>query len=114
VKTKEWLKHHSGYRAEHRKRHPEYAARDNARRKERHRLAHVARADIQDSIRVEAQILKRFSSSSKPPPRAGIQDSIWPQVVRLSVFSARFAPRLRRRYRRLDRPREGVTLSSAP
>ena len=114
VKTKEWLKRHAGYRSEYRKQHPEYTVADNARRKERHRLARDACADIQDSIRLQAPVLKRFRSYLKSPPPAGIQDSIWPEVVRLSVFSARFGGRLRRRYTRLDRSAHTAPLPSLP
>jgi hypothetical protein len=114
VKTKQWLDRHPGYRAEHRKLHPEYAAADNAGRKERRRLARAACAGIQDSIRLQAPVLKRFRSYLKPPPPAGIQDSIWPEVVRLSIFSARFGAKLRRRYTRLDRAAKAVALPSSP
>lgn len=114
VKTKEWLNRHAGYRAEYRKQRPEYVAADNAGRKERHRLARDADADIQDSIRLQPPVLKRFRYYLKPPPPAGIQDSILPEVVKLSIFSVSYGARLRRRYTRLDRSGSAASLPSSP
>ena len=114
VKTKQWLNRHPGYRARHRKQHPQYAAADNAGRKERRRLALAACAGIQDSIRLEPQVLKGFRSYQKSPSPAGMQDSIWPEVVKLSIFSTRFGATLRRRYTRLDRLAKTVALPSPP
>jgi hypothetical protein len=114
VKTKEWLKRHAGYRAEYRKQHPEYVAADNAERKERHRLARDAGADMQDAIRLQSPVLKRVRPYLKTPPPAGIQDSILPEVVMLSIFSVSFGARLRRRHARLDRSGSTASLPSLP
>jgi hypothetical protein len=101
-KLKHWHAGHPGYLAEYRQKHPEIAARDNALRKQRHDLGRKARADIQDSIGLQALILKRLEPILARPPNADIQDSFWPNVVVASVFSSRFATRLLRRYTRLD------------
>ena len=98
--TKRWLEAHPGYLAEYRRRRPEKVERDAIRRQQGHRLAKEARADIQHSISLQAPVLKALT-----PTLAGadIQHSIWPQVVSVSIFSTRYAARLRRRYTTLDR-----------
>jgi hypothetical protein len=111
-KVKQWLDDHPGYLADYRRRHPDRVQRDNVRRKVRHQLDREARADMQDSIVLQAPISKQLRSLLVRPPNADIQDSIWPQVVLTSIFSSRFVSRLRRRYTRLDRLGKAPSLSS--
>ena len=61
-KLKPWHAAHPGYLAEYRRKHPEKTARDNGLRKERHELARKGLADIQDSIRLQAPVVKRLES----------------------------------------------------
>jgi hypothetical protein len=99
--TKIWLEQHSSYLAEYRRQHPEGVGRDNERRKIRRERAAETRADIQDSISLQPAVRKALTPYFIEPPSADIQDSIWPQIIMVSVFSANY---LQRRYTRLDSP----------
>ncbi len=100
--TKTWLEEHPGYQRQYRGRRPEAACKDNLLRKKRHEIAQKARADIQDSISLQEAVSKRLTPDLFPGAPADIQDSIWPQVVMVSIFSASFGSWLQRRYTRLD------------
>lgn len=111
--TKKWLEAHPGYLAEYRQKHPEKAACDAVQRKQRHRLAKEARADIQDAKSLQEPILKQLAPNLAPVARADIQDAIWPEIVLAAVFGARFAARHQRRYTRRDRPPDEPEVPSA-
>jgi hypothetical protein len=98
--TRAWLAEHPGYLSGWRESNPERVARDNERRRERRQIASETRADIQDSISLEASVRKALGPFLGAAPSADIQDSIWPQIITASLFSARYA---QRRHTRLDR-----------
>jgi len=112
-KVKRWLEAHPRYLAEYRRANPQRVRRDHEQRKERHRLAQKAHADMQDSISLQSKILQRLTPYLAAAPNADIQNSLWPQVVVISIFSSRFAQELSRRYTRLDRPAGPPPLPSA-
>jgi hypothetical protein len=113
-KLKPWHTAHPGYLAEYRRTNPEKTIRDNALRKERHELARKGLADIQDSIALQAPVVKRLEPLLAGGASADIQDSLLADVVVASIFSSRFAPRLRRRYTRLDGLRKPPPVRSLP
>lgn len=88
--TKLWLREHPGYLAQYRRQNPERVARDNERRKIRRKVATQTRADIQDSISAQPAVSKALAPYLAERPSADIQDSIWPQVIMASIFSAHF------------------------
>ena len=88
--TERWLDEHPGYLAQYRRQNPERVARDNRRRKIRREVATQTRADIQDSISAQPTVAKALAPYLAERPSADIQDSIWPQVIMTSIFSARF------------------------
>ena len=100
--TKTWLQEHAGYQRDYRRNRPETARRDNLLRQKRREIAEKACAAIQDSISLQGAVLKRLTPDLFPPAPAAIQDSIWPQVIMVSIFSSRFSSELQRRYTRLD------------
>lgn len=99
-KTKRWLQEHPGYFAEYRRRNPEKVGLDNEQRRIRRQRAQQTRADMQDSMALEPSVTKALGTHLPVLPNADIQDSIQPQVVISSLFSAHY---LWRRYARLDR-----------
>jgi hypothetical protein len=105
--TKRWLQEHPGYLADYRRRNPARVARDNERRKSRHQEAQQAAADIQDSISLQPHVIKKLTPHLAATGNADIQDSIWSQIIAVSIFSAHY---VQRRYTRLDRlnPRPDV------
>jgi hypothetical protein len=122
VNIKAWRQQHPDYQRRWRREHPEVRTRDNQGRRQRRKLAHLARAEIQDSISLQKPIKKAVKPYLVRAGGAEIQDSILPQLIFLSVFSARFAAHLERRDTRLDRPPDAaevpsdheVTLASGP
>jgi len=93
--TGEWLESHPGYAARYRRDHPDQVARDNTARKRRHERAKEARADIQVAKSLQAPVLKILTPVLTESEDAGIQDSILPQVILVSLFSAAYLERAR-------------------
>jgi hypothetical protein len=86
--TKRWLAEKPGYLAGYRREHPEKVQRDNQRRRERRNLAQKACADIQNSISRQSSMVKILKPLLKKPFGADIQNSISPQIIFASAFSA--------------------------
>jgi hypothetical protein len=89
-RLKLWLENHADYLRHYRKTHPEKVRADNESRKQRHRREKKPHADIQVLKSLEALILKRLTPKLTLPQNADIQDSIWPQVVEISILSASY------------------------
>jgi len=95
IKVKLWRSAHSGYGKEYRENHPQARARDNEKRKERHRKAKIRRAEIQDAISQQPLIEKELKGTLFEGRNAEIQDSILQQLIIISVFISIYLRRAR-------------------
>lgn len=85
-----WLEKHADYLRHYRKTHPEKVQADNESRKQRHQREKIQPADIQVPKSLKTLILQRLTPKLTLPQNADIQDSIWPQVVEISILSASY------------------------
>ena len=90
---KAWRDRHPDYLRAYRKQHPEYVARDNEKRKMRHRRSQKRRADIHTAISTQPAVMKELKGTLVASPNADIHTELMGQLIIISLFSYHYLAR---------------------